>query len=410
MYLTWGETPRSYGVFGSQVIGQFVQTKKLLPEAEFLFVSAVPIVHSGLVREKFGYFDELKKVRGNLSGICFKWIPIWVTQNFVTPSRQTFKWLFFGACGKLQRIIKDFKPQIVHCRSYGAAWAALQVRKSSGYNFKIIFDARGLMPEEVAFKRNYREDGPDYIYLKKIERILLNECDLTIAVSDTMGQHYNDLGARDLDVVYLSASYDKLKVCEQIIKSKSEPIKFCYVGALTESTWHRPIELSNLFTRLKNFFPDSKLVIVSTSNREAILSHFNDWDPDDISINESYSVESLANYLQNVDFGLMSYFNPTSERELKLANMVMAVKVAEYLCAGLPVILNKYCGGAAKVVEHHDMGVVYDPDHLDSLDIDKIRRLLGDEKARVRISATARDLFDYQVHAQQYADIYQRLA
>jgi glycosyltransferase involved in cell wall biosynthesis len=410
MYLTWGETPRSYGVFGSQVIGQFVQTKKLLPEAEFMFVSGVPVVHSGLVREKLGYFDELKKVKDHLGEIYFHWVPIWITQNFVTPSRRTFKWLFFGACGRLKHIIKEFKPQIVHCRSYGAAWVALQVRKASGCHYRIIFDARGLMPEEVAFKRDYSEDSADYIYLKQIESILLNECDLTVAVSDTMGKHYKALGARDLEVVYLSANYDKLNAGKKNIKPTGGPLKFCYVGALTEFTWHRPAELSKLFNRLKKVFPDSKLVIISTSNHESIMSHFSDWDECDITIDKSYTVDTLASHLQNADFGLMSYFCPTSPRELKLADMVMAVKVAEYLCAGLPVILNKYCGGAADVVERHDMGVVYDPNHLESLDTDKIRRLANDGKARERISAAAEFLFDYQVHAQQYVDIYRRFA
>ena len=38
IYLTWGETPRSYGVFGSQVIRQFVETSKLLPEHKFYMI------------------------------------------------------------------------------------------------------------------------------------------------------------------------------------------------------------------------------------------------------------------------------------------------------------------------------------------------------------------------------------
>ena len=33
VYLTWGETPRNYGVFGSQAIRQFIETQKLLPKS-----------------------------------------------------------------------------------------------------------------------------------------------------------------------------------------------------------------------------------------------------------------------------------------------------------------------------------------------------------------------------------------
>jgi hypothetical protein len=56
VYLTWVETHRSYGVFGSQVIGQFVETQKLSPNDEFHFISAVPIIHSGLLRENGDIF------------------------------------------------------------------------------------------------------------------------------------------------------------------------------------------------------------------------------------------------------------------------------------------------------------------------------------------------------------------
>lgn len=410
MYLTWGETPRSYGVFGSQVIGQFVQTKKLLPEAEFLFVSGVPVVHSGLVREKLGYLAELKKVKASLDGICFNWIPVLISQNFVFPSRRTFKWLFFGAISRLRRVIKEFQPQVVHCRSYGAAWAALQVRKTGGYNFKIIFDARGLMPEEVSLKRGYQEGSADFLYLKQIENALLKECDLTVAVSDTMAEHYQGLGVRDLEVVYLSANTDKLNAVRVgMNKPLGRPLNFCYVGSLAESTWNRPSELSKLFAQLKKAFPDSKLLIVSTSDRKSIMSYFHGSLLRDITIKKSYSVEQLANYIENADFGISSSFIPSNTLQLKLIESVLGTKAAEYLCAGLPVIVNKYCGGAVSVIERCDMGVAYDPHDLTSVDIDKIRRMASDEKLRERISAKARELFDYSVHAQQYAGIYRHL-
>jgi glycosyltransferase involved in cell wall biosynthesis len=410
VYLTWGETPRSYGVFGSQVISQLVHTKESILNTEFLFLSGVPIIHSGLLREGLDYLAELNKVKTNLKEIKFHWLPIWISQNFVFPSRRTFKWLFFGTKSKLKRIITEFNPQVVHCRSASAAWAALQLRKTSSLHFRIIFDARGLMPEETAFRRKYPISGNDYLYLKEIEKILLNECDLTVAVSDTMGDYYKALGAREVAVVYLSTNYEKLKLGHSKIKASSTPLKFCYVGALSETTWHKPSELSNLFTCLKKVFPDSKLLIVSTSNQKLIRNYFNHLDLRDITILRSYSLDELAQYIQDSDFGLLSAFRPSGVIELKLLDSVLGTKVAEYLCAGLPVILNMYCGGAAQLVQNNDLGLVYDPHNLNSIDFNKIRLLASDSKVRSRISDRARELFDYSVHARQYADIYRRLA
>ncbi len=410
MYLTWGETPRSYGVFDSQVIGQFVETMALLPGSQSLFVSGVPLIHSGLVRERLRYANELKKVKSKLGPTPFEWVTVLMTQNVVVPSRRTFDWIYAGAWHRLRTVLERFEPDIVHCRSYHAAWAALQARRRFGGRYRIIFDARGLFPEEVALKRRYADQSPDYLYLKGVERALLDECDVTVAVSDTMDEHFRALGARQVEVVYLSASYARLRAARERTGAAKQRLEFCYVGALSEDTWHKPSSLARIFARLKADFADAKLTIVSTSSHGAIRPHFVQWPEADVEITSTKTNEELKRYLLRADLGLMSYFEPTTPREVMLADMVMAVKIAEYLCAGLPVIVNRYCGGAARVIAQHALGVVYDPGMLAALDVKRIRQLVDEPGARDRISGTACKLFDYTVHARQYADLYRRLA
>lgn len=409
LYLTWGETPRSYGVFGSQVVAQLAHNKELAPEAEFKLVSGVPLVHSGFVREKFEYPKELNKLRADLDGIAFQWLPIWTTQNFVESSRRTFNLLHLGTHARLGRIFEEFGPHVVHCRSYHAAWAALQVRNTNKLDFKIIFDARGLYPEEVAHKRHFAEDGADYHYLKAVEKVLLKECDVTISVSDTMKAHFAELGGKDLPVVYLSANHEKLKRDISKPRHSDAPVRFCYVGALGERTWHKPSALGELFSCLRDFFPGSTLLIVTTSDHSLIRPHFRPCDWHHVAITSSKSVDELATHFQNVDVGLMSYFNPSSRRESKLAEMVMAVKTAEYLCAGLPVIVNKYCGGASSIIKKYKLGITYDPEDIQSLDAQKIRDHVYNIGTGMTISEIAQELFDYRAHAQQYVNIYRRL-
>lgn len=409
MYLTWGETPRSYGVFDSQAIGQFVETMALLHECQSLFVAGVPLIHSGLVREKLGYANELKKVKSKLTPTQFEWIPVLMTQNVVIPSRRTFEWAYAGAWHRLRAVLMRFDPEIVHCRSYHAAWAALQLRRRFGGHYRIVFDARGLFPEEVALKRRYLDQSSDYLYLKGIERVLLDECDVTVAVSDTMGAHFRTMGAKQVETVYLSASYARLRTAYKRNVTSRQRLEFCYVGALSEDTWHKPSFLAQLFARLKTDFESAKLTIVTTSSHDAIRAYFVQWPDADVEITSTKTSGELKGYLGRADIGLMSYFEPSTPREVMLAEMVMAVKVAEYLCAGLPVIVNRYCGGAAQVIAQHALGVVYDPKNLAALDTNRIRQLLEEPSARDRISSTAFQLFDYTVHARQYADLYRRL-
>ena len=114
VYLTWGETPRSYGVFGSQVIKQFVETRKQLPSAEFSFLSAIPFIHSGMVREKLSYPNELKKVLQSLEGISFSRIPIYAPQEFVDASRFTFPLMHHGVHFHLAKTLSKNTSYIVY--------------------------------------------------------------------------------------------------------------------------------------------------------------------------------------------------------------------------------------------------------------------------------------------------------
>jgi hypothetical protein len=159
IYLTWGETPRSYGVFGSQVINQLVSNYKSNKDSQFHLVSAVPLIHSGFVREKINYIDEIKKIKRSLGNISFSWIPIYATQNFINSNRFTFKLMHGLSHLHLLRKMKEIKPDIVHCRSYHAAWAAITIRDKYKLNYKVIFDGRDLWPEEMALKQCFSEQS-----------------------------------------------------------------------------------------------------------------------------------------------------------------------------------------------------------------------------------------------------------
>ena len=403
-YLTWGETPRSYGVFGSQVLGQFIETKKEMPNDEFYFISAVPIIHSGLVREKLAYSKELKKIRKKLGIIKFLWIPIYTTQNFVNSNKLTFKLMHIIAHWYLKNHLKNIKPDIVHCRSYHAAWAALKVKEKYEFDYKIVFDGRGLWPEEIALKQNFSQDGKDYLFLKSIEKELLQKSDVCVAVSDTMMKHYEQLSARKIECIYLSASTDKLAPTTFTEKQKDEIISFCYVGALSEDTWHQPAQLLSLYHHVRSIVQKTRLIIVTTSNHDAIQEYFREIPENEITLTSIKSVEELKSILEKADFGILSYFVPSTIREELLGSMVLAVKTAEYLAAGLPVLVNDACGGAAHIVNKNQLGIAYNPSTFSELTQESIQIFLSKDKNQ--ISNTAKSLFDYQNNAMKYAEIY----
>lgn len=405
VYLTWGETPRSYGIFGSQVIGQFVETKKINPILNCKFISAVPIIHSGLVREKFSYKVEIEKIRELLGDIDFVRIPIYATQNFINSSRNTFKLMHLNAHARLAKHLVAAKTDVVHCRSYHATYAALNVRNKYKLNYKVIFDARGLWPEEIALKKNLHENSKDYKFFKTLEKWLLDNSDAVVSVSDTMKAHYETITNTTIKNIYLSASTELFK--PNHLKSKKYKT-LIYVGALSDDTWHKIEGLSKLYAKFRLAWPETKLIIVSTSNHNKIRETFSQYTESEVQITSTKTAIELSNYLSLADFACLPYFSPSSSLEKIVSNSVLAVKTVEYLSAGLPVLCNMHCGGAAKLIELNNLGISYNPDTLEELSQHKLAECLDSKVALRAIDAAAR-LFSYNSNADKYSHLYESL-
>ncbi|WP_152896080.1 hypothetical protein, partial [Salinivibrio sp. VYel4] len=128
MYLTWGETPRDIGVFRTQVLTMFREISEEETVSSAVFVSAVPLINSFLKREKLGFLKTIRNVKLLLGNIKFIFIPIILPQNYVHSTDKTFKFLHFGTKFFLKKIVKNFEPDVVHCRSYHAAYAAVSLK------------------------------------------------------------------------------------------------------------------------------------------------------------------------------------------------------------------------------------------------------------------------------------------
>jgi glycosyltransferase involved in cell wall biosynthesis len=407
IYLTWGETPRSYGIFGSQVIGQFVASKQLKADsAEFNFISAVPIVHSGFVREKLNYFNEIKKVRKLLNQIPFSIIPIYAPQNFVNSTKITFPLMHFGAHWHLGKKLQSLSPDIVHCRSYHAAWAALSVKEKLNLNYKIVFDARSLWPEEMALKKKWDINDKNFHFLKNIEEKLITESDVTVSVSEPMAEHYVNLGAKKVETICLSASVKKLD--HQNNNQNKNTTTLCYIGALAKNSWHEPKYLVELYMKFRSCVANPNLIVVTTSNHKILRHDLSSIPADELNLTMSKTIEELAEILSHVDFGALPYRQANKGYEEIIAKTVLATKTVEYLSAGLPVLVNRQCEGAASLINKYDVGIAYDPLNLEAICQDNLNSYKN-VKTTENAKKLAKDLFDYEANAERYCNLYDSL-
>jgi glycosyltransferase involved in cell wall biosynthesis len=406
VYLTWGETPRSYGVFGDQVVEQFKRISKF-SNGSFYFISGVPLLHSGMVREKWHYPKEIRKVKERLGNVKFSRVPIIAPQTFVNSSIKTFSYFHGISHSLLARKLIKIQPDVIHCRSYHAAWAALKVKEIYDFKYKIVFDGRDMWPEEIALKNNYSQKSADYHFLKNIEKELLDKCDLNIGVSHEMCTYYQSLSVQNVECVYLSADTEVLSSNFISDKYNSDIIRFCYVGALDENGWHKVSELHRLYKKLKQLYKNTHLTIVTTSDHMAIRKRFNDLSVTDFTITSSKSREELSNILSSQHFGLMAYFIPKNSLHVALGKILLAIKTVEYLSAGIPMICNNYCGGVSRLLKDNNLGVSYSPENM-NIDRTSIQNLYNLD-AGLRCLEFASSNFNMNSNAKKYLKLYDRL-
>lgn len=271
--------------------------------------------------------------------------------------------------------------------------------------YKVVFDARGLWPEEMSIKKKYSNKNKHYLFLKKIEQQLLNNSDVIITVSKTMRDHYKKITLSRIENIYLSAPLSKNK---KKTRKKGSPTTLIYVGALSNNTWHKPKDLANLYDAFKSCWNKSKLIIVTTSNHKKIKLEFSRFSDAEIIYKSTKNQADLSELLSMADFSCISYFIPKSKLDLIIANTGYGVKAVEYFGSGLPILSNKYIGEAAYFIKKYNLGISYDPETFKEINKKNLKSLMGDEVFDKAVKVAEAN-FSYEVNAMKYSTLYQSL-
>jgi glycosyltransferase involved in cell wall biosynthesis len=412
IYLVWGEALTSTGIYGSQVLGQLQAIRDRMPNSSFMLLYGAAWLSKNVIlgAGKIDLANGFEQIRQRLKKIDFTTFLLCTPNRFFIYQKNRFGFLNFLDCvdyKRLAQIFREFSPQVVHCRSYPATYAALKVRSYTNAKYKVIFDARGLAPEELVLTGLVTLDDQYYRRMKEIERYLLSESDVTVAVSDPMQKHYESIGVRNCKTIYLSAPVDILQPSIPRLSEKRDRTKtiLCYVGSLAKNTWHKPEMLFAVYRHYRKCVENPSLLIVTQSNKEEILEESGDIPLSEIELISTHNSQELAACLHRSSFGILPYFIPSTPCEHLVANTVIACKTAEYLAAGLPMLVNKYCGGAREIINKNGLGLAYNPENMQEITSDNLTKLLAPEMS---ISAVkfAKQNFDYQANGQKYADLY----
>jgi hypothetical protein len=361
IYLTYNDAPS--GIYSGQVIDvcrfwkeQFGYDVKLIA-----FIS---------IR---GFSENKKKIVQQFPGALV--LPMF-------PKTRNWKLNHFLLSGKIRKI----KPDVIVARGPFATLLALKFKHKS----KICFDARGAYAAEL-LEYNVVPDEKVKKEIPAIEKKAVLESNFRLAVSQQLVNYWKKeyaYAGEDHVVVPCTLNTDAFLNSIQTESTNSEKqegiVQLVYSGssadwqsfhALDEAMFSLMQKQNNLHViLLAKTLPETMKIRTSFPGRVRVL-----WlNPGEVKA-----------VLETCDYGWLV-------REPSVTNKVASpVKFAEYLSAGLKVIISEELGDYTTFVKQHDAGIVYR-----DADFPQLVTVSGEEKTRMKTLAHAN--FTKEVYVEHY--------
>jgi len=311
------------------------------------------------------------------------------------------------------------KPDIIHCRSYPATLMAV-FAKLIWKKAKIIFDMRGLYPEEGIAHGRWKEDSVAFKMWKCIEKILLKKSERIIVLSDPFKKYVGLLSNEyESKISYIAASIDKIffeknENNNKKIRSKlGLENKKVFVSHGSLNYWHSPRVLAEIFIEINKIMEKAFLMILTTYDKKKFANILKSCGIDDTKYYISFvPFIDIPKYLAAADYAII----PSADLEFEkrkctkvILDTMIGLKVSECMGAGLPLIANENIGGLKYIMDSNNLGVTFGLGKKENYG-EKIRYLENNyERISKRCKEYARDHLDVEVNAEKYFEIYKML-
>lgn len=423
LYLTWGEVIVGSGIFANQVQEQLGHIKKIDPDIDITVVSGIPAVNMKILRTPVLFMNSIKKTVAAFQKLGINFIPRYIAapSSWFYSTVNQLPWYGRGHINYLKKLIVNNKIDIVHCRSYHAAFIACKTKKSSRLPFKIVFDTRGLFPEEGIFMNRYSQTSRHYQNWKNIERELLLECDSIVNVSSPFSRYVASIAqcADRITTIPVSVNLDIFSIADHVTRQSIRQEKgvaadekvLVYLGDINHTSWHRIDTLAELYAAFKSAFIKTKMLFITRSNQAIIKESFakKGVSETDIIICQAYSPSETNSLLQIGDFAALPFKRPENEIERIVGDTMLASKTGEYLAAGLPLLVNSAIGAASEVAVDGKAGIIYDVGKEQKLVAELRMSMAQYDQMRQRCPLVADAVFSSKRHGQDYVMLYKKL-
>ena len=305
-------------------------------------------------------------------------------------------------------LIISRKCRIVHARSYVPALIGLFYKYILG--IKLIFDPRGLLPEELIIARGWSHSDWRFKTWKFLERILLKHANYVIALSRHFKRHLFKIVPRK-DIFITPCCIDAERFIYDPQRRRDMRIRlglgehFTLVYSIGCFVPYQVFdEAMMVFDILREIKPDARLLIL-TPEPDLIRQYSTKraLNLENVSLTRA-PFSKVPDYLMACDAGLLVRFPSL------VSAVASPVKFPEYLACGLPVLSYKGIGDTEFIIRRYSVGECMTPRDPESIKM-AIRRIMaliegyGDD-LRSQCRSIALRYFSWESYLPVYRKLY----
>ena len=289
----------------------------------------------------------------------------------------------------------------MHARSLFPAILSYLLKIFNYKTLMVIYDNRGVYIDEMIEVDRWKKNGLKEKFLRQVENLLERYCDRIVVVSNhfkthILSKHKNNISSK----ISVISNRTLIDMNINLTQKHSNKIILVYSGSY--AVWQNSSELKKLFIQALNIFDDVIFKIISYeqdkfqslfSAESELLQRINIVSVEPIKVKEE---------LSKCNCGILL-------RENNLINNVSSpLKFAEYLAAGLPVLLSEGVGDTESIIKKYDVGIIIKNNNYITA-LKDLREILNDKDVYRRCLRVADKEFNINISFKQYQEIYDKL-
>jgi glycosyltransferase involved in cell wall biosynthesis len=257
------------------------------------------------------------------------------------------------AIKEIERILAEYRVSILQVEAlYCMRLARMLAPRCT--NLRIVFDNHGVSPEEEAMNGAHRSR---VTAVERFEREALSTADVSLFVSKQMASHY----AKKYDLpsyehLVLPCCVDRKLFAGGAVPEgltlPAERMILGYVGTL--AAWQCGEEMLSLFSLLHRRDPTLFLLLLvpAREHETALATAATAGIPEEALLITEVAHDQVPTFLQRVDVGMLL------RRDDPVNRVSSPTKFAEYLAAGVPVLMTDVIGDYSSECASEKLGLV----------------------------------------------------